>query len=117
MTNPENTTGKLKTINLQGKAYVQVKDRLKYFRENFKDYGILTEAKSNEGSVMFIADIVNAENRTVARAHSFGKISGQKAFEKLETVAVGRALALFGIGIDDSVASADEIQDFQASQS
>lgn len=103
---------KLPTIDLQGKQYVQVKDRIKYFRENFKDYSIVTEPKSTEGSVMFCAKIVNSNDKIVSTAHSYGKLSQAKAFEKLESVAIGRALAIFGIGIDDSVASADEIADF-----
>lgn len=45
--------------------------------------------------------------------HSFGSLKGEKALEKLETVAVGRALAFMGIGIVESIASSDEMANFQ----
>jgi hypothetical protein len=106
---------KLPTVNLQGKLYVQVKDRIQYFRENYANYAIRTEPKSTEGSVMFRAEIIDDKDRVLATGHSYGKLTKEKAFEKLESVAIGRALAVFGIGINESVASADEITDFLAS--
>lgn len=33
----------LSTINIKGKSYVTVNERLKYFRENFKAYALITE--------------------------------------------------------------------------
>lgn len=103
---------KLPTVTLQGKQYIMVKDRLKYFREHFENHAIITDVKSSEGGALFTATIINKEDKVVSVAHSYGSLKGQKALEKLETVAVGRALAFYGIGIDDSVASADEMNDF-----
>jgi hypothetical protein len=50
-------------------------------------------------------------------ARSAGPIDADKAAEKLETVAVGRALAFMGIGVLESVASADEIQNYEQRKS
>ena len=33
----------LKTINIKGKEYVEVNERLKYFRKNYKDHALTTE--------------------------------------------------------------------------
>lgn len=33
----------MKTINIHGKQYVPVSERLIYFRENYKDYSLITE--------------------------------------------------------------------------
>jgi hypothetical protein len=33
----------MKTINIKGKEYVTVNERLKEFRNNFKDYALITE--------------------------------------------------------------------------
>jgi late competence protein required for DNA uptake (superfamily II DNA/RNA helicase) len=33
----------MKTINIKGKEYVTVNERLKEFRNNFKDYSLVTE--------------------------------------------------------------------------
>ena len=34
---------KLKTINIKGKEYVEVAERLKYFRSQYKDWALTTE--------------------------------------------------------------------------
>ena len=60
----------------------------------------------------FKASIVNDKDRVVATGHSAGMTKGDKATEKLETVAVGRALALMGIGLEEGLASLDEMVDF-----
>ena len=60
-------------------------------------------------------DIVNQATRFFT-ASSFGELKGLKAFEKLESVAVGRALAYLGFGIDGSIASSEEMEEFFAKQ-
>ena len=35
-------SAKLKTINIKGKQYVEVNERLKYFRENYPDHSLIT---------------------------------------------------------------------------
>lgn len=105
---------KLQTIKLKGKDYVQVKDRILYFNENFPNGSISTEYTTLGNQVVFTAFVtpdVDKPNR-VFKAHSHDQVTGDKALEKLETVAVGRALAFMGVGIIESIASADEIQKF-----
>ena len=34
---------KLKTINIKGKEYVEVNERLRYFRENYPNYSLTSE--------------------------------------------------------------------------
>lgn len=111
-------TEKLPTINLKGKEYVQVKDRLAYFNDHYPNGQITTEVINNNANmVMFKATIKPdiSQERTFT-AHSFGTVDELKAFEKLETVSIGRCLALMGIGILESVASADEMNRFNAKQ-
>lgn len=102
----------LPTVNLKGKEYVLVKDRLKYFREHFKDFSLRTDITLGQSGALAKASIRNSTGRIVAEGHAFGSFAGEKALEKLETTSWGRALANFGIGIDDSVASADEIAQY-----
>lgn len=107
----------MKTINIKGKEYVPVNERLKYFRENFKDYKLLSELVSNENGVcVFKATILNEKNEPVANGYSQEKendirsmVNKTSYIENSETSAWGRALGNFGIGIDSSVASADEV--------
>lgn len=107
----------MKTVNIKGKEYVTVNERLKYFRKTFEGYGLLSELISNEGGVcVFRATIYNEKREPVATGYSQEKELDKSSFvnktsyiENSETSAWGRALGNFGIGIDTSVASADEV--------
>ncbi len=107
----------LNTINIKGKAYVPVNERLKYFRENFKDYGIEVKVLSlAEDTCAMQATITSPEGRVVSAGTARelkddkGSFVNSTSFvENCETSAIGRALGNFGIGIDQSVASADEV--------
>jgi hypothetical protein len=120
---------KLKTVDIKGKAYVTVNDRLKYFRENFEGYGLVTEVVSltdsqafayngkdvkKEATITLVAKIINKDGVCVAtgmanETENSNYINKTSFVENCETSAWGRALANFGIGIDANVASADEV--------
>lgn len=109
---------KLKTISLSGKAYAQVAERLRAIHEDHKDFDIVTSYAVIEGGVTFLA-VLTIRDKQIEESfvtvtytgHSYGKLGGAKAFEKLETIAVGRALAFAGYHADGEIASADEMQD------
>lgn len=105
----------MKTIDIKGKAYVEVNERVKYFLENYKNWSIETELLSNDNGVCVIKAIVKDENGIVkATGHAYETegstfINKTSYLENCETSAVGRALGFLGIGIDASIASADEV--------
>ena len=109
----------MQTIKLQGKDYAPVKERIKAFHDDHKNGSILTnwftafEGEKNS-IISFKATVVpNVENEDrVFTGHALGKIQNEKAFEKLETIAVGRALANAGYLADGDVASSDEMERF-----
>ena len=108
-------TKKTKTISLQGKDYAQVKDRLKEFRQDCPNGSITTEPKIENGFIIFKAYIrkdKSDNNSADATGHAMGENKVAKAFEKLETIAVGRALALLGYAQDGDIASGEEMQEF-----
>lgn len=109
---------KLATIDLKGNEYATVPTRLKAFREANPRASIATQPKiSEDGSIMFTAKIVQDKGKDdspEATGHSFGKNTGAKAFEKQETIAVGRALALLGYLNNGMVASTEEMEDFES---
>lgn len=107
---------KLKTISLQGKEYAQVKDRILEFRKDTVRGSITTEVDFKDGLAIMKAIVVkdlSDEASPRATGQAFGKVGGQKEFEKLETIAVGRALAFLGYAADGAVASSEEMEDFQ----
>ena len=112
------TKTKLKTIDLKGKQYVQVDTRVEYFNATYKNGRITTIPTFNDNTVYFKATIIPDIDKPERKftGHSFGILGKEKALEKLETVAVGRALAFMGIGIVEGIASADEINNFNNNQ-
>ena len=107
----------MKTINIKGKNYVMVNERLKEFRENeaFKGYSLISEIINlTEDSCVIKATILDTEGKIIAtglaqedRASSM--INKTSFVENCETSAWGRALGNLGIGIDESIASAEEV--------
>ena len=114
-------------MDIKGKEYMLVNDRVKIFREKYPQGDIRTEiVKLEDGLVVIKADIYNNFVRFVNdRFESdFTHLSSGIAYEKenstfinktsyienCETSAVGRALGFLGIGIDTSIASAEEVQ-------
>ena len=107
---------KLKTINIKGKKYVEVNERLKYFRSNYPNYSLVSEITHIDSEMVVIkSDIINENGKVLASGHAHEEkganyINKTSYVENCETSSWGRALANFGIGIDESVASAQELQ-------
>lgn len=105
----------MKTVDIKGKDYVMVNERIKYFRENFEGYRLTSDIISMEnGEITMKASVIDNQGNLVATGHASEKetngfINKFSYVENCETSAWGRALANFGIGIDSSVASADEV--------
>ena len=105
----------LDTVNIKGKDYVQVNDRVKAFRSVCPGGVIETEMVYYEGGrVMFKATIKDQDDRILATGYAEEKegstmINKTSFIENCETSAVGRALGFAGIGIDGSMASAEEV--------
>lgn len=110
----------VQTINLKGNDYATVPQRLKQFREDNPRSSVETKPTFQEdGTVVFSARIIKDKgnpNSADATGHSYGKMTGDKAFEKLETVATGRALALLGYLNNGQIATTEEMQEFEAYQ-
>lgn len=109
---------KLATIKVSGGEYSTVPTRLKAFRESNPRADISTESQFTEdGGLIFKATIIqDRANDTSARAtgHSFGRMTGAKAFEKQETIAIGRALAVLGYLNNGQIATTEEMEEFES---
>lgn len=106
----------MKTTDIKGKSYVEVHERIKYLRAHFKGYSLLSElVKLENGVCVFKAILLNEKREEVANGFAYEKenssfINKTSYIENCETSAWGRCLGNFGIGIDTSVASADEVK-------
>lgn len=105
----------LETVPVKGKDYVQVNERVKAFRSVCPGGVIETEMVYYEGGrVMFKATVKDQDDRILATGYAEEKegstmINKTSFIENCETSAVGRALGFAGIGIDASMASAEEV--------
>lgn len=109
-------TGEFKEIIIN---HAKVKDRLQRFWADNPKGKIDTSSKKEGDIVTFKAFILadkSDEYSREATGHSYGNIGDEKSFEKLETIAVGRALALLGYASDGEVASYEEMEEFMEYQ-
>lgn len=87
-------------LNLKGKKYLQVADRLIWFREEHPNFRIWTTlVEYNEKFAIVRAEIADHEGHILQTAHQQEHVAHfQDAIAKGETAAVGRALAMLGYG-------------------
>jgi hypothetical protein len=110
----------MKKINIQGKDYVPVHERLMEFWKNNPSWSIRTELiEAPQGKVRFKACIYDENFNLRATGHGEEKenstfINKTSYVENCETSAIGRALGLLGIGIDTSLASFEEVANAMA---
>jgi len=116
---------KFKTTNIRGKQYVEVNERIKFFRQEtqYKNWTISTEVTMTDDREECICKciIADTEQRVISTGHAHevkasSNINRTSFIENCETSAVGRALAMLGIGINTSIASANEVNDAIAKQ-
>lgn len=112
----------MKTINIKGKKYVPVVERVKEFHRQYEmaDYKtIQTEVISNDEKRVVVKATITIKHSTMEHPETFtghsqaewGKgMMGDVALEVAETSAVGRALGFANIGLIDGIASADEMR-------
>ena len=106
-----------KTTNIKGKQYVEVNERIKYFRfsDNYKGWSLSSEVVHLDSeSCVIKATICDAAGMVMATGFaqedkSSSYINKTSYVENCETSAWGRALANLGIGIDTSIASSNEV--------
>jgi hypothetical protein len=109
---------KAQTTTIGGGAeYAKVSERLRLFREANPNGSIKTTHQFLEdGKIIFTTYILSNkadENSSDATGSAYGELKNPKAFEKLESISVGRALALLGYLASGEIASSEEMIEFQ----
>lgn len=105
----------IKKVSIKGNEYAQVNDRIKAFRQIEPNGTIETEILNLEnGTVTMKSTIKDGEGHVLATGlaqekESSSFINKTSFIENCETSAVGRALGFAGIGVDGSMASAEEV--------
>lgn len=119
-TTPKGTV--LPVLDMRGKPYLQVAQRIVWFREERPTWSIETTAiKEGTTDATFRAVIRDETGRVIATSHKSESKQGFPDFlEKAETGSIGRALALCGFGtqfcgdeLDEGARLADSPTHFQ----
>lgn len=108
----------MEKINIKGKPYVMVNERIKEFRTNtiYKGYRLISEiVRLTDDDCVIKASILDDNGNVIATGfaqedRTSSTINKTSFVENCETSAWGRALGNLGIGIDESIASAEEVE-------
>lgn len=112
----------LSTMDIKGKDYVLVNERIRAFRMLYPEGTIQTELLYDTDGICTFRATIKDGDRVLGVGHAQEKesssyINKTSYIENCETSAVGRALGMLGIGIDTSVASYEEVANAVANQS
>ena len=107
----------MRTVNIKGKEYITVNERLIHFRKEaaYKGWRIVEDLVSlDDKEGVFKATILDPDGNEMVSAHAqeyrYSSYINKTSFlENGFTSALGRALGYLGIGLDTSIASADEV--------
>lgn len=107
----------LTPMDIKGKKYIPVNERVKAFRMLVPEGTIETDLLRSDDYIIVKAKVfVNGDLKATGYAEEVrgsSNINRTSAIENCETSAVGRALGFLGIGIDTSIASFEEVNNAQ----
>lgn len=107
--------GRLPRMDIKGKRYSTVAVRLQAYREMCAGGAITTEiVHFDPESVMIRATVTDEDGKVLATGTAYEErgssfINKTSFVENAETSAIGRALAVIGIGSEEQMCSADEL--------
>ena len=114
--------GMLSKVDIKGKDYIPVSERIKAFRYIYPRGQIITEIIGLENGVCtFKASAYDDEGHLLGTGHAQEKetssfINKTSYIENCETSAVGRCLGMLGIGLDNGFASFEEVANAKLQQ-
>lgn len=111
----EKANSEIKKTDIKGKQYAGVSERVVAFRKVYPNGRILTDIISiDDTKVTMTAKIYNEDSDLIATGHASeekkGLVNSVSMLENCETSAIGRALGFCGFGIDDGIASEQEME-------
>lgn len=117
----EKVNSELATLDIHGKDYIEVSERIKGFWKLFPNGRIETKLiDCADDYCVFKAEIYN---QNILMATGYAReirtskgINSISFIENCETSAVGRAIGMLGIGLTNGIASADEVKNAEDNQ-
>ena len=113
---------RLISLDIKGKDYIPVNERIKAFRYIYPRGQILTEIIGLENGICTMkAEVYDDNGKLLATGHAQEKetssfINKTSFIENCETSCIGRALGSLGIGLDNGFASYEEVANAKVQQ-
>lgn len=113
---------RLTALDIKGKDYIPVNERIKAFRFIYPRGQILTEIIGLENGICTMkAEVYDDNGKLLATGHAQEKetssfINKTSFIENCETSCIGRALGSLGIGLDNGFASYEEVANAKVQQ-
>ena len=121
-TDLEKVNAEISFIDVKGKNYADVANRVKAFRKLFPNGGISTDIVSLvDGVCVMTAKCYDEDGKLLSSGTAYEKenssfINKTSYIENCETSAVGRALGFIGIGVENDIASVQEVLNAEQQQ-
>lgn len=111
----ERVNNEINKTDIKGKKYAEVSERILAFRKLHPNGKIVTEIiEKSENDVTMKVTIVDEQQNELATGHASeikkGLVNSISMLENCETSAIGRALGFCGFGIDNGIASGQDMQ-------
>lgn len=111
----EQVNNEIKKTDIKGKQYAEVSERVLAFRKLNPNGKIITEiVDKTENDVTMKATVYNENEKILAIGHAGeikkGLVNSISMLENCETSAIGRALGFCGYGIDNGIASGQDME-------
>lgn len=114
---PNSTLHRFKTTNIKGKEYVEVNQRVLYFRNNpaYSGWSMESTIIAIDDNSCVVRTVIRDESDRIRATgiaqedRTSSNINKTSYVENCETSSWGRALGCLGIGIETSIASANEV--------
>ena len=111
----EKVNQEIKKTDIKGKQYAEVSERILAFRKLNPNGKIITEIiDKTENDVTIKATIYDENEKELATGYASevkkGLVNSISMLENCETSAIGRALGFCGFGIDNGIASGQDMQ-------
>jgi len=118
----EQVNTEISFIDIKGKKYADVANRVRAFRKLFPNGKIVSSIISLENGICVMrAECIDQDGNVLSTGHAYEKedssfINKTSYIENCETSAVGRALGFVGIGVENDIASAQEVLNAEQQQ-
>ena len=106
----ERVNQEIKTVDLKGKQYAEVKERVIAYRKLYPEGVINTEPTFTDNYVMFKATATDQNGKVLANGYAREMLNKSFAIENAETSAIGRCLGFLGLGISTSIATKEDME-------